>query len=56
MVKYLSTGMNYQQALDYIDSYTDYEKVPVPHAAANYDLRRMEELLARLGDPHMVAR
>ena len=56
MVKYLSTGMNYQQALDYIDSYTDYEKVPVPHAAANYDLRRMEELLARLGDPHLFAR
>jgi len=48
--------MNYQQALDYLDSYTDYEKVPVPHAAANYDLRRVEELLARLGNPHRLAR
>ena len=48
--------MNYQQALDYLDSYTDYEKVPVPHAAANYDLRRVEELLARLGKPHLKAR
>ena len=48
--------MNYQQALDYIDSYTDYEKVPVPHAAANYDLRRVVELLARLGNPHREAR
>ena len=48
--------MNYQQALDYIDSYTDYEKVPLPHAAANYDLRRVQELLARLGNPHLIAR
>ena len=48
--------MNYQQALDYIDSYTDYEKVAVPHAAANYDLRRVQELLARLGNPHLIAR
>jgi len=44
--------MDYQQALDYIDSYTDWEKVPMPHAAANYDLRRVDELLARLGNPH----
>jgi len=48
--------MDYQQALDYLDSYTDYEKVPVPHAAANYDLRRVDELLARLGNPHQEAR
>ena len=56
MVEYLLTEMNYQQALDYIDSYTDYEKVPLPHAAANYDLRRVQELLARLGNPHLIAR
>jgi dihydrofolate synthase/folylpolyglutamate synthase len=48
--------MDYQQAEDYIFSYTDYEKVPVPHDAANYDLRRVEELLARLGNPHREAR
>ncbi len=48
--------MDYQQALDYIDSYTDYEKIPMPHALAYYDLRRVEELLARLGNPHLVAR
>jgi len=48
--------MNYQQAEDYIFSYTDYEKMPMPHAAANYDLRRVEELLARLGNPHLGAR
>jgi dihydrofolate synthase/folylpolyglutamate synthase len=45
--------MNYQQALAYIDSYTDYEKTPVPHAAANYDLRRMDELLAYFDNPHL---
>jgi len=48
--------MDYQQALDWIDSYTDYEKTPMPHAAANYDLRRVDELLERLGNPHLRAR
>ena len=48
--------MDYQQALDYIFSYTDYEKVPMPHDPAFYDLRRVEELLARLGNPHLGAR
>lgn len=48
--------MNYEQALDYIFSYTDYEKVPMPHALGSYDLRRVEELLARLGNPHLGAR
>ena len=48
--------MNYQQAQDYIFGYTDYEKVPMPHALASYDLRRVIELLARLGNPHLEAR
>ena len=48
--------MNYQQAEDYIFSYTDYEKMPMPHDPAFYDLRRVEELLARLGNPHLAAR
>jgi dihydrofolate synthase/folylpolyglutamate synthase len=48
--------MNYEQALDYIFSYTDYEKVPMPHALGSYDLRRVEELLSRLGNPHLKAR
>jgi dihydrofolate synthase/folylpolyglutamate synthase len=47
----------YQQAVDYLASYTDYEVVPrLAHNAANYDLRRVEELLARLGNPHLAAR
>ncbi|MBN1366430.1 MAG: bifunctional folylpolyglutamate synthase/dihydrofolate synthase [Dehalococcoidales bacterium] len=45
--------MNYQEALAYIYSFTDYEKTPVPHAAANYDLRRMDELLAYFDNPHL---
>lgn len=48
--------MNYQQAIDYLSSYTDYEIVPrLAHNAANYDLRRVEELLSRLGNPHLKA-
>jgi dihydrofolate synthase/folylpolyglutamate synthase len=48
--------MDYQQALDYIYSFIDYETVPRPRDAANYDLRRMEELLGRLGNPHLKAK
>ena len=48
--------MDYQQALGYIFSYTDYEKEPMPHDPVFYDLRRVDELLARLGNPHLGAR
>ena len=49
--------MEYQQAIDYLSSYTDYEVVPrLVHNAVNYDLRRVEELLSRLGNPHLKAR
>jgi len=48
--------MDYQQALDYIYSFIDYETVPRPRDAANYDLRRVEELLGRLDNPHLKAR
>jgi dihydrofolate synthase/folylpolyglutamate synthase len=46
--------MDYQQAQDYILGFTDYEKIPgIAYTAANYDLRRMEKLLAPLGNPHL---
>ena len=48
--------MNYRQAIDYISSYTDYEKQPMPHDPAFYDLRRVDELLAQLGNPHLKAK
>jgi len=47
--------VNYQQALDYINSYTDYEKIGMPHDPAFYDLRRVDELLAYLDNPHRKA-
>jgi len=51
------SGNRYQQAVDYIASYTDYEVVPrLAHNAANYDLRRVDELLGLLGNPHLVAK
>jgi len=46
----------YQQTLDYIYSFIDYETVPRPLDAANYDLRRVDELLGRLDNPHLKAK
>ena len=42
-----------QAALDYIYSFVDYETQRRPRDPMNYDLRRMDEILARLGDPHL---
>jgi dihydrofolate synthase/folylpolyglutamate synthase len=47
--------VDYQQAIDYINSYTDYEKIGMPHDPAFYDLRRVDELLSLLGNPHRKA-
>jgi dihydrofolate synthase/folylpolyglutamate synthase len=47
--------MDYRQAIDYITSYTDYEKIGMPHDPAFYDLRRVDELLSSLGNPHQKA-
>ena len=49
-------GFNYQQALDYLYSFIDYETQPRPRDPVNYDLRRMDELLERLGNPHLKAK
>ncbi|MBI2836230.1 MAG: bifunctional folylpolyglutamate synthase/dihydrofolate synthase [Chloroflexi bacterium] len=46
----------YQKALDYIYSFIDYERQARPREPARYDLRRVYELLARLGNPHLAAR
>ncbi|MDO8490716.1 MAG: folylpolyglutamate synthase/dihydrofolate synthase family protein [Dehalococcoidia bacterium] len=49
--------MDYNSALNYILSFTDYEKTPAQsYSAANFDLRRMHLLLERLGNPHLRAR
>jgi dihydrofolate synthase/folylpolyglutamate synthase len=45
--------VNYQETLDYIYSFLDAEKTGgQQYNPANYDLRRVEELLVRLGSPH----
>ncbi|MFC2001168.1 bifunctional folylpolyglutamate synthase/dihydrofolate synthase [Chloroflexota bacterium] len=46
--------MDYQAALDYILSFADYERLP--RSAVVFDLRRVERLLARLGNPQEAAR
>jgi len=46
--------MNCRQAIDYVLSFADWERAPAQaFAAANFDLRRVHSLLARLGDPHV---
>jgi dihydrofolate synthase/folylpolyglutamate synthase len=49
-------GSLYQQALDYLYSFIDYETMHQPRDASHFDLRRMDELLGRLDDPHLKAR
>jgi dihydrofolate synthase/folylpolyglutamate synthase len=50
----VNSKMTYQQAEDYILSFTDYEKLPgIAYTSANYDLRRMDKLLQPLGNPHL---
>jgi dihydrofolate synthase/folylpolyglutamate synthase len=46
----------YQAALDFIYSFVDYETSRKPRSPLNYDLRRMDELLARVGNPHLAAK
>jgi dihydrofolate synthase/folylpolyglutamate synthase len=43
----------YQDALDFLYSFVDYETSHQPRSPVNYDLRRIDELLARLGDSHL---
>jgi dihydrofolate synthase/folylpolyglutamate synthase len=44
--------MDYQQALDYLNNFTNYEKVAMPPASANaFNLERVWRFLELLGDP-----
>lgn len=45
--------MNYQQTLDYIYGFLDFEKDSRSRVAAIYDLRRVDEVLALLDNPHL---
>jgi len=45
--------MDYRQAVDYLSSFTNWERTPAQaFAAVNFDLRRVHSFLARLGNPH----
>ena len=46
----------FQQALDFIYSFIDYERQRDPHVKTVWDLRRVEALLARLGNPHLQSK
>ncbi len=49
--------MNYREAVDFIFGHTNYEMVPrLPHTQETYDLRRLFEVLERIGNPHLKAR
>ena len=45
--------MDYREALTYILSFADFERWPGAGYAERWDLRRMEELLERMGSPHL---
>ena len=44
------------QALDFIYSFIDYERQHDPHVKTGWDLRRVEMLLDRLGNPHLKSK
>ncbi len=49
--------MDYSQAIEYVLGFTDWERASAQtFAAANFDLRRVQSLLARLGNPHLGRR
>ena len=49
--------MNYSQAEEYLNSFTNYEQIPgITYAGAGYSLGHVEELLRRMGNPQLAAR
>jgi len=48
--------LNYSQAEEYLNSFTNYEQIPgISYAQPGYSLRHVEELLKRMGDPQLAA-
>jgi len=47
---------HFDQALDFIYSFIDYEKQRDKHVKTTWDLRRVEALLGRLGNPHLKSK
>ena len=46
----------FQQAMDFIYSFVDYERQRDPRVKTPWDLRRVEVLLGRLGNPHLISK
>lgn len=48
--------MNYSQAEEYLNSFTNYEQIPgIAYAQTGYGLGHLEELLRRMGNPQLAA-
>jgi len=50
----MQMAMNYKEALDYVLKFADYERLP--RSGIVWDIKRIERLLARLGNPQDYAR
>ena len=49
--------MNYSEAEEYLNSFVNYENIPgISYTSADYSLEHLEELLHRMGDPHLTAK
>jgi len=54
---YRGRELNYNQAQEYLNSFTNYEQIPgITYAQAGYSLRHVEELLNRMGNPQLAAK
>jgi len=49
--------VNYSEAEEYLNSFVNYENIPgISYTSADYSLEHLEELLHRMGDPHLTAK
>ena len=46
--------MDYRNAIDYVNSFIDFEKIPQYSYASSFNLERMHAFLKGLGDPHQA--
>jgi dihydrofolate synthase/folylpolyglutamate synthase len=48
--------LNYSEAEQYLNTFANYEQIPgVSYAPSDYDLRHLQELLRRMGNPELAA-
>jgi dihydrofolate synthase/folylpolyglutamate synthase len=53
----LGQELNYSQAEEYLNTFTNYEQIRgISYAQPGYSLRHVEELLHRMGDPQLAAK